>query len=297
MHKLRIGRAALHMWEEPCISGNRGSGAVFFCGCNLRCVFCQNYSISRGQVGHLISIEELAQEMLRLQDEGANNINLVTAGHFMPAVIKSLESAKRQGLRVPIVYNTSSYESVEEIKRLEGVIDVYLPDLKYKSSELSARYSGREDYFDIASKAIEEMVRQTQNSVFIEEMDIANEKPFDMNSVAKYTKDDFNELCEEKSLIMTRGTIVRHLLLPGCTKDSKEVIKYLLETFGNDIFISVMNQYTPMERIKDSFPEIYRKVTEEEYDEILEYAIDNGMEYGFFQDGDVAEESFIPEFE
>lgn len=276
----------LHMWEEPCISGNNGSGAVFFCGCNLRCVFCQNYSISRGKVGHLITIDELSQEMLRLQSEGANNINLVTAGAYMKYVIKAIESAKNQGLSIPIVYNTSSYEELDCIKMLEGIVDIYLPDLKYVSSELSARYSGRADYFDVASKAIDEMIRQTSNISFYEELDRSK----------LYTKDEYDDYCDNVSLVMRRGTIVRHLVLPGCVTDSKRVIDYLIDKYNGDFYLSIMNQYTPMDQVKNDYPELYRKVTSKEYEDVLDYAIDKGILYGFFQEGDVAKESFIPDF-
>lgn len=263
---VRIGLAYKHMWEEPCISGEKGSGAVFFCGCNLKCVYCQNYEISRGHVGKNISVDELAKEMLRLQDEEAHNINLVTAGHFIEPVIKAIKLARKQGLSIPIVYNTSAYEPVENIKKLEGTVDIYLPDLKYVSSQMSERYSKCPDYFSVASKAIAEMVRQTGECSF------------------------------DKEGIMERGTIVRHMMLPGCIEDSKAVVKYLIENFGEKIFVSIMNQYTPMEQVKDKYPEIYCKVSEDEYEELLDYAIDLGLENGFYQEGDVAEESFIPDW-
>lgn len=286
MDKVRIGRAALHMWEEPCISGERGSGAVFFCGCNLGCVFCQNSKISHGQVGHVITKAELVEEMLCLQSQGANNINLVTAGHYMRTVIPAIEDAKRQGLNIPIVYNTSAYETVDQIKSLEGIVDVYLPDLKYFSTELSGRYSGKADYFDVATDAIDEMVRQTGNIKFVDES----------NWSLTYTKEEYDEYCDEGSFIMTNGTIVRHLILPGYTDDSKKIIKYLIDKYDDRIFISIMNQYTPMENIKEKYPELDRKVTEAEYNDVLDFAIESGIKYGFFQDGDVAQESFVPEF-
>lgn len=298
MGKIRIGRADLHMWEEPCISGEHGSGAIFFTGCNLGCVFCQNYKISRGDVGHIITCEELADNMLMLQDKGANNINLVTAGHFMAEVVPAIDKAKQRGLTIPIVYNTSSYESVDAIKALDGIVDVYLPDLKYYSSELSKKYSGKSDYFEVAAKAIQEMVRQTREISFVKESDIS--KRFAKNLIdenGSINKAEYMDLCEQDSYIMQQGTIVRHLLLPGCIEDSKNVIEYLLESFGDDIFISIMNQYTPMPRIKDDYPELFRKITDAEYEEVLDFAIEKGLNYGFFQDGDVAEESFIPDFE
>lgn len=272
-NEIKIARAALHMWEEPCISGKRGSGTIFFSGCNLHCVFCQNYKIANSDVGHIISDEQLAEEMLKLQELGANNINLVTATHFVPSIIKAVESARDQGMNLPIVYNTSSYENVDTIKMLEGIVDVYLPDLKYVSSELSTKYSHAADYFQVASEAIDEMVRQTRGVAFTAEAG------------------------NPKQEIMTRGTIVRHLVLPGCVEDSKLVLDYLLATYGDEIFISIMNQYTPLEQVQVSCPELYRKVSTEEYSQVLDYAYDLGIENGFIQEGDVAQESFIPEFE
>lgn len=272
-NEIKIARAALHMWEEPCISGKRGSGTIFFSGCNLHCVFCQNYKIANSDVGHIISVEQLTEEMLKLQELGANNINLVTATHFVPSIIKSVESARNQGMNLPIVYNTSSYENVDTIKMLEGIVDVYLPDLKYVSSELSTKYSHAADYFQVASEAIDEMVRQTRGFAFTAEAG------------------------NPKQEIMTRGTIVRHLVLPGCVEDSKLVLDYLLATYGEEIFISIMNQYTPLEQVQVSCPELYRKVSTEEYSQVLDYAYDLGIENGFIQEGDVAQESFIPEFE
>ena len=284
--KVRIARAALHMWEEPCISGENGSGTVFFPGCNLKCVFCQNYVISRGKVGHNISVSELAETMLSLQEQKANNINLVTAGHFLKPVVQAVESARNQGLTIPIVYNTSSYEPVDNIKRLEGIVNVYLPDLKYVSSDLSLRYSGKADYFDVASLAIKEMVRQTKDVRFTDEQ----------SHSLILGVDDYQDRCEDESLIMTRGTIVRHLLLPGCLCDSKAVVKQLIEIFGDDIFISIMNQYTPLEHVKELCPELYKKTESSDYETLLDYAIELGLNNGFFQDGDVALESFIPDF-
>lgn len=283
-NKVKIARADLHMWEEPVISGKNGSGTIFFCGCNLGCVFCQNRPVSRGLVGKIIDESELAERMLMLQDKGANNINLVTAGHFMKTTVRAIEKARNQGLNIPIVYNTSGYEPLDRIKALEGIVDVYLPDMKYISSQLSGRYSGKEDYFQVASIAIEEMVRQTKDFEFVEE-GLAD---------LKYDIYDYNKLSDDKLFIMTRGTVVRHLILPGCTEDSKAVIKYLLKKYSDNIFISIMNQYTPMEGIDIHFPELNRKITEKEYEDVLEFAIESGLENGFFQDGDVAEESFIP---
>lgn len=264
--QVMAARAALHMWEEPCISGEEGSGTVFFSGCSLGCVFCQNHEIALGDTGKEITVERLAEIYLELQAKGANNINLVTAGHFLPQVIQSLRMAKEQGLQIPVVYNTGGYEKVEAIRMLDGLVDIYLPDLKYVSSQLSARYSGAPDYFAVASAALEEMVRQTGPAVF-----------------------------DERDMLV-RGTVVRHLLLPGCLEDSKAVIRYLYETYGDQIYISIMNQYTPLAHVK-KWPEIDRRVTEEEYDALVDYAINLGVENGFIQEGETAEESFIPAFD
>ena len=267
--ELKVARAALHFWEEPCISGMAGSGTVFFSGCSLHCVFCQNESIANGTVGKNITIERLAEIFFELEKQGANNINLVTPGHFIPQIREALLLAKKQGLSLPIVYNTSSYEMVEALRSLDGLIDIYLPDFKYMSSELSTKYSHAADYAKIAKAAIAEMVRQTGMPVF------------DENG--------------EDGLIK-RGTIVRHLTLPGCMEDSKEILKYLHDTYGEQIYISIMNQFTPLENVA-AYPELNRKITEEEYEELVDYAIDLGIEQGFIQEGETAEESFIPDFD
>jgi putative pyruvate formate lyase activating enzyme len=299
---IRVARAALHFWEEPCISGTAGSGAVFFSGCNLGCVFCQNYAISRGHVGKNITVQRLSDIFLELQGKGANNINLVTAGHFLPVVIDALEDAKNRGLSIPIVYNTSSYEKVEAIRDLDGLVDIYLPDLKYVSSRLSGDFSKAPDYFEVASKAIEEMVRQTgEPEFFVKKKASLNQQMSlweseDVMDAATYNECADDLMGEGREVLMKRGTIVRHLLLPGCTEDSKAVVKYLYETYGDSIFISIMNQYTPMPQVA-GHPLLSRKVTDDEYNEVLDYAIDSGIENAFMQEGDVAEESFIPDFD
>lgn len=267
--KLKVARAALHYWEEPCISGEQGSGAVFFSGCALHCVFCQNADIANGTAGKEITRERLAEIFLELQQKGANNINLVTPGHFAPQIVWALEHAKKQGLTVPIVYNTSSYENVDTIKSLEGLVDIYLPDFKYMDAKLSAKYSHAPDYSEVAKAVIAEMVRQTGSAEFFD---------------------------GDEDGLMKQGTIVRHLLLPGCVQDSKAVIRYLYETYGDRIYISIMNQFTPLVGV-EKYPEINRRVTAEEYDEVVDFAIDLGVEHGFIQDGDTAEESFIPQFD
>lgn len=266
--EIKVARAALHFWEEPCISGEKGSGAVFFSGCALHCVFCQNENIANGTAGKVISTERLGEIFLELQEKGANNINLVTPGQFVPQIIKAVELARNQNLKIPIVYNTSSYENVDTIRSLEGIVDIYLPDFKYWNAALSAKYSHAPDYPSVAKKAIEEMVRQTGAAVF--------------------------ENGEDS--LMKRGMIVRHLILPGCTKDSKAVLQYLHETYGNQIYISIMNQFTPLSNV-EKYPELNRKITEREYDDVIDFAVDIGIENGFIQEGETAEESFIPEFD
>ena len=265
--RIRAARAALHMWEEPCISGTSGSGTVFFSGCNLRCVFCQNHNIALGKAGRFISPEHLVEIFLQLQEQGANNINLVTPTHFLPQIVISLEQAKQQGLHLPIVYNTGSYESPKALHYLEGLVDIYLPDLKYFSPELSTAYSHAPDYFEAACAAISEMYRQVGDSVI-----------------------------EEDTGLMQRGLIVRHLLLPGQTKDSKKILRYLHETYGDHIYISIMNQYTPLPQVAN-IEALNRTVTQEEYDRVLRFAERIGIERGFRQEGTSASESFIPEFD
>lgn len=266
-NELKVARAALHMWEEPCISGEAGSGAVFFSGCPMRCRFCQNYSIAAARKGKVISIERLAQIFLELQEKGAANINLVTPTHYTLHIIKALDLAKENGLRIPVVYNTSGYEKTETLKLLRGYIDIYLPDFKYMDGLLAAAYSNAPDYPEYAKRALEEMVGQTGPLKLDEETGMARS-----------------------------GVIVRHLVLPGHVRNSKAVIQYLYETYGDQIYISIMNQYTPMPQVaKDKL--LGRKVTRREYEKVIDYALELGVENGFFQEGDVAEESFIPEFD
>lgn len=264
--ELKVARASLHFWEEPCLSGTSGSGTVFFSGCSLGCAYCQNYSISTGMQGKKITSERLADIFLELQHQQACNVNLVTPTHFVPQIIKAIELSRAKGLHIPVAYNTSGYETIETVKQLEGYVDVYLPDMKYKSQELSRKYSGCPDYFLQASGAIAEMVKLAG-------------------------KPQFNELG-----IMTKGVIVRHLVLPGCIKDSKEILSHLFHTFGDMIFVSIMNQYTPLPNAA-RFPELNRRITDDEYDEVVEYAISLGIENGFIQEGETASESFIPEFD
>jgi putative pyruvate formate lyase activating enzyme len=270
-----VARAALHMWEEPCISGEHGSGAVFFSGCQLRCVFCQNHEIAVGQAGKQISEERLAEIFLELQDKKANNINLVTPTHYVLQIIHALDKAKQSGLKIPVVYNTSAYENTDTIKMLEGYVDVYLPDMKYMDIRASTAYSNAPDYFEQAAAAIEEMYRQTKSPVF-------------------FKKGELNGMVEEGT--MKRGMIVRHLILPGLKEDSKNIINYLYHTYGNHIFLSIMNQYTPLKQV-ENIPELNRKITTEEYDEVIDYALEIGVENGFIQEEGTAKESFIPAFD
>lgn len=318
--ELRVARAALHMWEEPCISGSRGSGAIFFSGCALHCVFCQNHAIADGAAGKSITVGRLAEIFLELQEQGANNINLVTAGHFTPQVMKALDLAKRQGLTLPVIYNTSAYEEAETIRSLEGYVDVYLPDLKYVDPVLSRKYSHASNYFEKAGAAIAEMVRQTGEMKFTLELACVGdqtaggwEKPAGSQAIGERDETaesrmpvgqketmgvaEYQRRSEQgESLLMTRGVIVRHLLLPGCTEDSKRVLGYLLDTYGDRIFISIMNQYTPLPHVA-AYPELNRRVTDREYNAVIDYALECGLENGFIQEGGTAEESFIPEFD
>lgn len=261
----KVARAALHFWEEPCISGEEGSGTVFFSGCNLRCVYCQNVEIAAGVRGKTISTERLAEIFLELQEKGANNINLVTPSHYYAQIKEALLLVKEK-LHIPVIANTSSYDSVEVLREMEGLIDIYLADYKYADSVLAAKYSHAADYPQVAAEALKEMFRQV------------GEPEFDERG------------------IMKKGMIVRHLLLPGCGADSKAVLKFLYETFGDSIFISIMNQYTPLSHV-EKYPELNRRITEEEYEEIVDYAIELGIENGFVQEGETAEESFIPSFD
>ncbi|MBQ8518902.1 MAG: radical SAM protein [Agathobacter sp.] len=269
--KLKVARAALHFWEETCISGKHGSGAVFLSGCSMHCVYCQNKDIAQGTIGKEIPRERLLEIFLELQAKGANNINLVTPGHYMPHIVWAVEQARNQGLHIPIVYNTSSYEKVDTLKQLEGIVDVYLPDFKYWSSEIAAKYSYAPDYPEVAKAAIEEMVRQQPNAVF-----------------------SYDE--EQNVDLIQKGVIVRQLLLPGQLQDAKQIVKYLHETYGNQIYLSLMSQYTPLAHV-EKYPELTRKVSRRTYEKYVDYAIELGVENGYIQEEDVAEESFIPAFD
>ncbi len=265
--RLKVARAALHFWEEPCISGDHGSGAVFFSGCALHCIYCQNREISGGKAGLLISADRLTDIFFELKDKKACNINLVTGDHYTPIIVQAIEKAKSMGFDLPFIFNCSGYEKTESLKMLEGLIDVYLPDLKYMDPELARRYSNAPDYPDIAKAAVDEMVRQCPECLF------------------------------DGSGLIQGGVIVRHLLLPGHVSDSKRILRYLHDRYGDSIYISIMSQYTPVEGIPDGYPELQRRVKRSEYDRLTDYAIELGIENAYIQDMSVAKESFIPAFD
>jgi putative pyruvate formate lyase activating enzyme len=264
--EIKVARAALHYWEEPCISGKRGSGAVFFSGCSLHCVFCQNREISDGKEGKVISKERLSDIFMELADKGANNINLVTPGQYIPDIVWAVNNAKSRGMKLPIIYNTSGYENVTELKLLEDIVDVYLPDFKYMDSTLSAMYSRAKDYPSVAKQALSEMVRQLPDVVI-----------------------------DDATGLIQKGVIVRQLLLPGHVNDAKAVLKYLYDTYHDHVYISMMSQFTPI-ALKD-YPEINRTVTRREYERLVDYALEIGITNAFIQEGDVAKDSFIPAFD
>lgn len=263
---LRISRASLHLWEEPCLSGKNGSGTVFFTGCNLGCIYCQNEGISHGHHGKEITVQRLAEIFLELQEQGAENINLVTAAHFTPHVVRALDTARKSGLTLPVVYNSSGYESAETLRKLRGYVDIYLPDYKYRDPVLAARFSHAADYPTVAKAALKEMFSQVGTPVF------------------------------DENGMMKRGMIVRHLILPGHTADSMTVLSDLHETFGNDIYVSIMSQYTPCRPFPDH-KELSRKLTKYEYKKVTDFAEKIGIIHGFLQSGEAATESFIPDFD
>ena len=264
--EIRVARAALHYWEEPCISGKKGSGAVFFSGCSLHCVFCQNREISDGKAGKVISKERLSDIFLELKAKGANNINLVTPGQYIPDIVWAVNDARSRGMKLPIVYNTSGYEDAKELKLLDGIVDVYLPDFKYMDSALSAKYSRAKDYPSVAKQALSEMVRQQPDVVI-----------------------------DDATGLIQKGVIVRQLLLPGHVNDAKAILKYLHDTYQNSIYISIMSQFTPI--ALKYYPEINRTVTRREYERLIDYALKIGITNAFIQEVDVAKDSFIPAFD
>lgn len=263
---VRVARAALHFWEEPCISGMGGSGTVFFSGCNLRCVYCQNKPISRGDVGREITPERLCEIFFELREKGAHNINLVTPTHFQRQIKEAVSSAKSKGFDLPFVWNTGGYESAEAIDSLSDTVDIYLTDFKYMSSELALKFSAAADYPDVAKAALDVMVRTKKKPVF------------------------------EENGLMKSGVIVRHLVLPGHTDDSINVIRYIHERFGDSVVMSIMRQYTPMEK-NEKYPELSRKLTSYEYEKVTSAAMEMGIKSAYGQEKGTAKESFIPEFD
>ncbi|WP_034869254.1 radical SAM protein [Clostridium lundense] len=262
---IKVARASLHYWEEPCISGTNGSGTVFFSNCNLSCVFCQNHQISQEDIGKEVSIERLSEIFLEQQKRGAHNINLVTPSHYVPQIIGALKIAKDNGLTLPIVYNTNSYENIDTIRLLEGYVDIYLPDLKYYNNKYAEKYSGARNYFKYASDAIKEMVCQVGPC------------KFDSNGMMK------------------KGVIIRHMMLPGLLFDSKKVVDYIYTTFGNTVYVSIMNQYTPLNKATN-FPEINKPVNPKHYEAFIDYCLSIGIKNGFIQEDGTVKESFIPKF-
>ena len=279
--KLRVARAALHVWEEPVISVGAGSGTVFFSGCPLRCIYCQNADISTRLQGIDIPFERLVEVFLELQDqEHAANINLVTPTHYVPWIVPAVAEARRRGLRIPVLYNTSGYETVEAVRSLAGTVDVYLTDFKYApdvQSDAARVYSHARDYHDVALAALDEMVVQVGKPVFGEH---------------RYLEDGK----EAVAPALWRGVVVRHLVMPGRVQDSKAVVRELWGRYGNDVIYSFMSQYTPMREFV-LHPELNRPTTAEEYEAVLDYADELGIEEYFWQQGDAALESFIPEWD
>lgn len=263
--KVKLAYYSLHQWEEPVISGQNGSGTVFFSHCNLQCIFCQNKKISTGGYGKEISNLRLKEIFLELQSKGAHNINLVTPTHYVPQIVSVLQEVKNKELKIPVVYNTSSYENVKTIEMLEGIVDIYLADLKYFDNNLGCKYSNCRDYFKYASEAIEAMYKQVGKFKIVGDL-------------------------------MKSGLIVRILVLPGHVDDSKNLIKYLYNRYGDNIIISIMNQYTPIDVI-DDYPNLNRRITNEEYENVVDYACSLGVEMAFIQEGDTQEKSFIPDFD
>lgn len=264
-NKIKIAKAYLHKWEEPCITGNKGSGTIFFSGCNLRCLYCQNYYISELNNGVEIELQRFIDICLELQKSGASNINLVTPTHYIPLIIEGIKIAKEKGLSIPIVYNSSGYERVETIKLLAETVDIYLPDFKYYDDLYAQKYSKCQDYFKYTSEAIDEMFHQQPKCIF------------------------------DKDGRMLKGVIIRHLILPGREEDSKKILKYLYDKYKNNIFYSIMNQYTPVRKCQ--YEELNQKISQEKYEEIIDYAWDLGIRNAFIQEEGTVDESFIPKFD
>ena len=263
-NKVRLAYYSLHQWEEPVISGEKGSGTVFFSHCNMKCIYCQNKKISIDGYGKTISNKKLGEIFLKLQEMGAHNINLVTPTHYVPNIASVLRKMKDKALKIPVVYNTSSYENVGTIMMMNNLVDIYLADLRYYDDQLGINYSEVSNYFENATMAIDEMYRQVGSPVF------------------------------DNNGLMAKGLIVRVLILPGHLEDAKNIIKYLYKTYGDDIFISIMNQYTPVNTC--IYNNLNRKLTESEYNEVIKYALELGITNAFVQEEGTQDESFIPEF-
>ena len=262
---VKIAKVSLHKWEEPCISGTIGSGTVFFSNCNLRCVFCQNHKISHEGIGKTVSINRLSEIFLEEQLRGALNINLVTPTHYVPQIIEALKLAKSKGLSIPILYNSNGYENIDTIKALRGFIDVYLPDLKYYKDKYAVKYSNAPNYFNVAREAIIEMVSQV------------GEAKFDADG------------------IIQKGVIIRHLMLPGLLFDSKKIIDFIYSTFNDSVYISLMNQYTPMYE-SAKYPEINKNLNSNHYDALIDYCLDLGITNCFIQESGSSSTAFVPDF-
>lgn len=260
---IKIAKIMLYEYEEPCISGENGSGAIFFSNCNMKCVFCQNYEISILGKGKEVSINDFADLLISLEKKKAHNINLVTPGHYAHLIKEGIILAKKKGLSIPIIYNTNSYESVDVIKSLNGLIDIYLPDFKYYDDKYAIKYSSAPGYCDNAKLVIDEMVKQVGTPIF-------------------------------KNGMMVKGVLVRHLMLPTLTLDTKRIINYLYSTYGDNIYLSIMNQYTPMKKFNDDI--LNKKVSKKEYEEIIDYAYDIGVRNAYVQDEGTCKKSFIPDF-
>lgn len=264
-NKIKLAYYSLHMWEEPIISGENGSGTIFFSNCNMRCLYCQNKKISLDGYGKYISNKKLGEIMLELQEKGAHNINLVTPTHYVPQIASTLHKIKNKELKIPVVYNTSSYENVGTLIVLRNLVDIYLADLRYFDDELGEKYSKCPNYFETATMAIDEMYRQVGAPVL------------------------------DENGMLRKGLVVRVLILPGHLRDAKEIINYLYKTYKDDIYISIMNQYTPVNHCE--YDNLNRKITDEEYDEVIDFAMAIGVKNAFIQEGDTALESFIPNFD
>ena len=264
--KIKIALYSIHNFEEPCISGEKGSGTIFFSNCNMNCVFCQNYEISQLGRGKEITIEELADIMIKQQERNVQNINLVTPTSYALHIVEAIKIARKKGLKIPIVYNTNGYESVETLKLLEGYVDIYLPDLKYYYDDLAKKYSKVDNYFEIATKAIQEMYRQVGAPVL------------------------------DENGVMKKGLMIRHLILPNEVQNSKKVLKWIKENIDSNVYVSIMAQYFPTYKAKE-IPEIARKITKEEYEKVENYLYELDLENGYIQELGEHEEEYVPTWE